>query len=155
MHHSFRISGRPEFKPVRKALLGGARRVPCLWPLASAIGLHCPVYVDRVYTVVMDWSADDVRIVTAVVTTPAGRLRDMATVWRCGRRYEFDGLHIHGEDVTANGFESRGLLRALRALLEIIDADEIIVRGAVRTTGANPGHRPRDIRIARKIQPQA
>jgi len=114
----------------------------------------------------MAWSASDVQIVfdvlgtddpivTAAITTTAGLLRVMATVQRIGRLYAFEGLHIHAEDVAARGFGGAGLLRTLRALLEIIDADEIIIRGAVRTTGANPEHRPRDIRVARKVQPEA
>jgi hypothetical protein len=77
----------------------------------------------------------------------------MAAVTWTDRRLELDGMHVQG--LQANAFGVRGLILTLRALLESVDADEIIIRGAVRTSGANPGHRPRDIRIARKIQPAA
>lgn len=99
-----------------------------------------------------DFGTDD-PVVTAEVTTPAGRLQVMATVTRIGRTLEFDGLHIHGENLALGVVGGGRLLQVLRALLEKLDVDEIIVRGAVRTTGARPGHQPRIIRVARKIQP--
>jgi hypothetical protein len=40
-----------------------------------------------------------------------------------------------------------------QAVMEGMDLDGLIVKGALRSTGANPGHRPRDIRFTRRIRP--
>ncbi|WP_181820411.1 hypothetical protein [Paracoccus versutus] len=40
-------------------------------------------------------------------------------------------------------------------LLEDIGYDFVIIHGAVRTTGARPGHRPRELRFSRGDRPAA
>ena len=39
------------------------------------------------------------------------------------------------------------------AILEETDYDHVTIRGAARTTGARPGHRPRDLRFTRASGP--
>jgi hypothetical protein len=90
-------------------------------------------------------------IVTAGIVTPAGALQVMAEVRRTGRALEFNECHMHGAE-TSNHFGVKHLLMTFRLLLEILDVDEIIARGAIRTTGAHPGRRPRDIRVRRQLQ---
>jgi hypothetical protein len=90
-------------------------------------------------------------IVTADIFTPAGVLQVMAEVTQSGRTLEFNECHMQGAK-GANRFGVKQLLVTLRLLLEILDVDEIVARGAVRTTGAHPGRRPRDIRVRRQLQ---
>lgn len=103
--------------------------------------------------ILFDGLNTDDPIVTLDVTTPVGMMQVMATVLRRGRIVEVDGVHVQG--LAANAIGAGGLLRVLRAILETIDADEIIIGGGIRTTGANPGHRPRIIRITRKLSPES
>jgi hypothetical protein len=81
----------------------------------------------------------------------------MATIRHEGRTVRLLGVHIHGEDVSIRQFGWVNLRRVGRALLEWFgNYDELIIEGAVRTSGANPGRRPRVIRITRGLRaPQA
>lgn len=110
------------------------------------------------------WTAADIEIVlltddtddpvvTAEIVTPAGTLRAMAEPeWR-ERCLILRGYHMHGEDVGPNEFGWRELRWLAQAAMEVLDVDEIRVEGEVRTSGANPGHRPRPVRFTRKIRP--
>lgn len=105
----------------------------------------------------IDLSADDTDdpVVTAEIVTPAGTLRAMAEAERKGRVLIFHGFHMHGENIGSNQFGPANFLRLAQAVMEYFDADEIEIEGAIRTSGANPGHRPRPIRFARKIRPRS
>lgn len=108
------------------------------------------------------WSKDDIRIVliddmtddpivTARITTPDGEVIVMAEAEEVGRCLILRNLHIHGENVGPRQFgyqRLRGLVSGVMNTLE--DYDEIVVEGAVRTSGAGKGHRPRPIRFTRQ-----
>ena len=58
------------------------------------------------------------------------------------------GVHMQGARPNAIG---AGNLKVLaRVVMERMELDGLVVEGALRTTGANPGHRPRPIRFARR-----
>lgn len=99
-------------------------------------------------------------IVTARITTPAGEMTVMAELEEAGRCLILRNFHIHCENVGPRQFGYtllRGLVSGVMDTLE--KYDEIIVLGAVRTSGAGEGHRPRPVRftraaVLRKIRPQ-
>ena len=103
---------------------------------------------DISFEIVSDMSDDPV--VTLLVHTPAGRLRFI------GEPVERDGILIarstHVQDATANAIGSANLMVIAQALMEGMDYDGLIVEGALRTTGANPGRRPRPLRFTRLIR---
>jgi hypothetical protein len=68
-----------------------------------------------------------------------------------GRSLILSGVHIQGDDVKANELGVAGLRRMTQEAMEELGVDEIIIVGAVRTTGANPGRAPRPLRFTRKI----
>jgi hypothetical protein len=89
-------------------------------------------------------------IVNLVVETPSGRLVVMDEPFQMGRTMMLGGLHMHGEDVGANQVGVANLQTIVQALLEVMDLDELLVTGGVRTTGASPGSAPRTIRFTRR-----
>ena len=108
----------------------------------------------------MAWALDDVGpiemepadsvgdLVTIRVMTPVGPVLIMGEIDIIGRHLLVRGVHIESD----SGPLSIGIanLRTIaRAVLERIDCDEARVEGAARTTGANPGHRPRALRFTR------
>lgn len=107
------------------------------------------------------WSTDDVSfeivddmtsdpVVTVTVLTPGGALRFMAEPEVRDRTLVLHGTHVQGASANAVG---AGNLRVLaQALMEGMDFDGLVVEGAIRTTGANPGRRPRILRFARNVR---
>lgn len=89
-------------------------------------------------------------VVTAHIETPYGEISVMADVEISDRSIRLEGLHIGGGG--ANSFGSASLRDLVRSIMEQLDVDEIIVEGAVRTTGANPGRRPRPLRFTRAVR---
>jgi hypothetical protein len=61
------------------------------------------------------------------------------------------GLHIGGDPAVDWGWSRLRMLG--RLIAEKLDVDEISIHGAVRTTGANPGRKPRVVRLARTDKP--
>jgi hypothetical protein len=103
----------------------------------------------------LDEAASEGAIATVLIRTPAGTLRVMATVRHEGRRVTLLGVHIQGEDVAVGRFGWVNLRRAGQALLEWFgNHDELVVEGAVRTSGASPGRHPRVIRFTRGLRAQ-
>lgn len=92
--------------------------------------------------IVVDDDLSDDPIVTAEISTPAGRLKLMADVDIVGRRLRLKGLHMHGDGFGPSEFGAGNLRRLTEAVMERLDCDEIIVEGAARTSGANPGRAP-------------
>jgi hypothetical protein len=80
-------------------------------------------------------------IVTVDFEMTTGSLRIMAEV------------HAVGRTVHASAFRPRSLpwTCALDWLGD--DYDELVIKGAVRTSGANPGRRPGDLRFTRRVRP--
>jgi hypothetical protein len=108
---------------------------------------------DIAVTLEEDLSEGD--IATVMIGTPAGKLEVMARIVVSNRTIRLLGLHIRSPDIAPGDFGLGNLRRAGGALLEWFgDYDELVIEGAVRTSGAKPGHRPRVIRIARNLRPQ-
>jgi hypothetical protein len=93
----------------------------------------------------------DENIVVARVTTTVGTILVMAEVELAGRSLMLSGVHVQGDDVKANEVGVPGLRRMIQEAMEELGVDEIVIIGAVRTTGANPGRAPRPLRFARKV----
>jgi hypothetical protein len=82
-----------------------------------------------------------------LITTPVGKVEVLANVTLAGRTLYVREAHIQGLNAGALG--RAGLNAIGRKVLEEIDADEIVIEGSTRTTGKNPGRRPRPIRYPR------
>lgn len=86
-------------------------------------------------------------VLTASVFTPAGLLLVMAEPEEeeSGKRLILRRFHVQG--ATANQVGQTNLRAIAKAAMKGLGYDELVVEGAVRTTGARPGHRPRRIRF--------
>ncbi len=93
----------------------------------------------------------DENIVVARVATTVGTIVVMAEVELSGHSLILNGVHIQGDDVAANEVGVSGLRRMIQEAMKELGVDEIVIVGAVRTTGANPGRAPRPLRFTRKI----
>jgi hypothetical protein len=93
----------------------------------------------------------DENIVVARVTTTAGTILVMAEVELAGQSLILSGVHVQGDDVKANEIGVPGLRRMIQEAMEELGVDEVVIVGAVRTTGAHPGRTPRPLRFTRKI----
>ena len=102
--------------------------------------------------IVVDDDLSDDPVVTATITTPAGRLRVMAAVSLEGRTLVLAGLHMHGDHIGPRGFGMVNLRRLADAVMEVLACDEIVVEGATRTSGANPGRVPERLRFKRRLR---
>jgi hypothetical protein len=116
------------------------------------------------YKVPDRWNADDIRvvllsdvsegdIVTVEVTIGDISLRIMGEIREHDRRLAAVGAHISSTGIKPNEVGIANLRLVAQALMEVGGYDEIVVEGAIRTTGARPGHRPRAIRFARNGDP--
>jgi hypothetical protein len=106
------------------------------------------------------WTAADIRIeledqesegriFTANFVTPIGTLKVMAEADGTPRYPILRGVHIQGEDVGPHDFGAIQLRWLVHAAMEMMDLDGLVLEGDVRTTGANPGRRPRPLRFTR------
>lgn len=106
------------------------------------------------------WAADDISfeivddmtddpVLTLTVSTPAGQLTFMGEPVIEGRVMMARAVHVQGG--TPNSVGVGSLLVLARVLMERMELDEFIVEGALRTTGANPGRRPRALRFSRRV----
>jgi hypothetical protein len=87
-------------------------------------------------------------VATVSFETPAGQIQVMAELKEEGRKLRLIGLHIQGATANAVGIANLRILA--NAVMDKMDYDVIEVEGAVRTTGAGPGRRPRRLRFARR-----
>ena len=94
-------------------------------------------------TIVVAEEEDDV--IYLVCAGPKGVLEVMANIAVEGRTIILENLHIGGPG--ANSFGMAELRAFARLFAEQRGMEWIEIRGATRTTGACPGHRPRSIRI--------
>lgn len=93
-------------------------------------------------------------VATVNFETPAGQIQIMAELKEEGRTLHLLGLHIQGAASNAVGIANLRILAD--AVMEKMDYyDAIEVAGAVRTTGAGPGRRPRRLRFTRRSGPAA
>jgi hypothetical protein len=98
----------------------------------------------------LEEEVSDGRIFTVYLVTPAGTIKVMAEADGTPRYPIIRGVHIQGEDVGPHDFGTVQLRWLVQAVMETMDLDGLVLEGNVRTTGANPGRRPRVLRFARK-----
>ena len=79
-------------------------------------------------------------IVTLRIFTPVGPLTFMAQPAMIGMTMVLKGLHA--QDSAANAVGPGNSMVIAHAAMEGMDLDGPVIDGAVRSTGANPGHRP-------------
>jgi hypothetical protein len=92
-------------------------------------------------------------VVTVAFATPVGLSWMMAEPAVDGTILVLKGLHMHGDGEVGPNAVGPGSLRVLAdAVMERMGFDGIVVEGAVRTTGANPDHRPGRVRFARRVR---
>jgi hypothetical protein len=84
-------------------------------------------------------------ILEVQIVTPAGTIYLVGAPQINGRVLVIDNVHIGGLHRGACG--RAGLNAIGRKFLEVADVDEIIIQGGSRTTGANPGRPPKEIRF--------
>jgi hypothetical protein len=108
------------------------------------------------------WRAEDISfdfvdeltsdpVVTVLVSTPGGTLTFMAEPSTQGTTLVLRA--VHAQDAHPNAVGAANLRIVARALMERLDIDGLFIEGAVRTSGANPGRRPRPIRFTRILRP--
>ncbi|MBJ7417493.1 MAG: hypothetical protein JHC88_18915 [Niveispirillum sp.] len=83
----------------------------------------------------------------------AGTLRLLGLIELKGRTLHVRDVHVEG--LTPGALGRAGLNALGYALMEVADVDELIVQGAVRTTGARPGRRPAPFRLSGSRHPEA
>ncbi len=88
-------------------------------------------------------------ILTVRIGTPDGVLVVMGEVEFRDRLVIVRGANIHAEGLGPNAVGIANLRVAAAFVLKRIDCDEARVEGAIRTSGANPGHFPRPLRFTR------
>jgi hypothetical protein len=87
----------------------------------------------------------DEDVVELTITGPQGTIT-VITGWQVANdTLTLDGLHLDGSGPGV--FGPTALLAMAKELGRHVGVRVVIIHGAVRTTGANPGHRPREIRI--------
>ena len=110
------------------------------------------------------WSSSDVTfeidddgtedpVVTVEVTTPDGKIVVMGEPREDGRTLIVERTHIHGVGGGPNELGPAKLRTVAQAILERMDYDGLVIEGAVRTTGAQKGRRPKPIRFSRHPRP--
>lgn len=77
----------------------------------------------------------------------AGALRLLGLIELKGRTLHVRDVHVEG--LTPGALGRAGLNALGYALMEVADVDELVIQGAVRTTGARPGRRPAAFRLIR------
>ncbi len=112
---------------------------------------------ERHLSVTVQLVESDGDTVTVDIRTVVGSLRISADVSVIGRTAYASDLHIQGNDRGKNAFGWASLRALGRAVLDWLgdDYDELVIKGAIRTSGANPGRRPGDIRFTRRLRPSS
>ncbi|WP_187830075.1 hypothetical protein [Siccirubricoccus phaeus] len=91
-------------------------------------------------------------IATLLVATPADRLRLMGVPEWIGRRITLRRAHIQADHgFGPNSLGPAGMRHLALLVMEVLDVDELVLVGEIRTTGAGPGHRPRPYRFTRAL----
>ena len=117
------------------------------------------------YNLPVRWRADDLRIVlldevsegdivASEDTVGNATLRIMGEIRRAGQNLAVEGVHISSSGLDPNELGFAKLRRISQAIMELGNCDEILVEGAVRTTGAHPGHRRGVLRFTRNRRPR-
>ena len=99
----------------------------------------------------IDYDATDHPVVTIRMATPVGLIELMAEIAGDRQSLRLQRLHVQSV-VEPNEIGHANWRLVATMVMEVMDYDEIIVEGAVRTTGASPGRRPRQIRFTRRVR---
>ena len=86
---------------------------------------------------------------TIKIIIPGGSLEIMGEPELLGDVLYVKGVHISSEGIAPNDVGFANLRVIAQTILKEMNYDDIRIEGAVRTTGANPGHRPLPFRFAR------
>ena len=92
----------------------------------------------------------DAPVVTLQAFTPAGKLLLTGEPVYLDSTLLLRRAHVQG--ATANAVGAANLMVVVQAFLEVMGYNGLEIEGAVRTTGANPGHTPRVFRFTRRIR---
>lgn len=87
------------------------------------------------------------------VITREFQLVVMAEVIFEDREVVLRGLNVHAVGVSVNELGNARLRKLVIATMERMDVDTLVIEGAIRVTGANPGRKPRSLRFTRKAAP--
>ena len=88
-------------------------------------------------------------VVTIEVVTPDGLILIMGEPREDGRTLVVERAHVSSRGIDRNDIGVRNLRLIATVIMSEMDYDDIRIEGEVRTTGANPGRRPRPFRFAR------
>lgn len=103
----------------------------------------------------IDDSGTDDPIVTLNIVTTIGTIKIMAAPSQAIASNErgliLENAHIQSDVGTPNAFGPANLIRICAAICKDYGYDYIEVKGNLRTTGANPGRRPRSVRYPRRL----
>jgi hypothetical protein len=102
---------------------------------------------DLAFEIRAEWT--DHPVVTIEIATPVGLVMVMDEVTEVDRTLRLQGTHVQS-GVAPNEIGPHNFRLIVDVAMERMDYDEIIVEGAVRTTGAHPGRRPRPIWFTRR-----
>jgi hypothetical protein len=100
------------------------------------------------FDLVEELTADPV--VTVNVATPAGVMKLMGELERIGRTLVLHGRHM--QHPAPNVVGAANLIVLADVAMQRMHFDELIVAGGLRTTGSNPGSRPRVLRFTRRVR---
>jgi hypothetical protein len=89
-------------------------------------------------------------VVTVRILMPVGPLTFMGVPIMLGATMVLQGLPA--QDQTSNTVGPGNLMVIAHAVMEGMGLGGLVIAGALRATGADPGHRPRDIRFARRVR---
>ena len=78
-------------------------------------------------------------IVTLEITTPVGVITVMAEFRLMGRIVGVKGAHIESRGISRNDIGVPNLRVIAQTAMEIFDYDGIVIEGAIRATGCQPG----------------
>ena len=101
---------------------------------------------DDIELIVDEQLSEDPCLIIEIVT-PHGRLMVMGEVEVFADFLVIKGMHVGGDAALRWGWSR--LRRLGRSIAEKLDVEYIEIRGAVRTTGANPGRQPSRVRLLR------
>jgi hypothetical protein len=88
-------------------------------------------------------------VVTIRVEISGSELVIMGEPKETGRKLVVEKAHFGYSKGGSNSVGLKLLRDVARGLMEIMDYDELIIEGEIRTTGANPGQRPNPLRFTR------
>jgi hypothetical protein len=97
-------------------------------------------------TIEIIYDASEGTVVTARIAIPGGSIELMGEITESGPSLMLTGVHmvVRGP---AGPLTKKTMETIARRVMKEMDYDEIVVEGAARTTGARPGHRPRQFRF--------